>query len=113
MFVSADIISCPSFFNPRKPRNKNLTSRNKSKRRKLLLTRRKKTGPVDTVIKEIADEEGMLEDITVESASTVESVGSGDSGAIVVPMETSGHKAKCNHMGGTYAHLQLFHNSSP
>ena len=43
--------------------------------RKLLPTRRKKTGPVDTVIQEITDEDGMLEDITIESDRTMESVG--------------------------------------
>ena len=40
--------------------------------------------PVDTVIQEITDEDGMLEDITIESASIVESLGSGDSGETVV-----------------------------
>ena len=53
MFVSDDIISCPRFFNPRKPRNKNFTSIKKSKRRKILLPRIKKMGPVDTAIQEI------------------------------------------------------------
>ena len=59
MFVSDDIISSPIFLNPRKPK--------KSRRRKLLLPRRKNTGPVDTVIQQITDEDGMLEDITVGS----------------------------------------------
>ena len=63
MFVSDDIISHPKFFNTRKPRNKDLTSRKKSKRRKLLLTMRNNTGPVDTGIQEITDEYGMIEDI--------------------------------------------------
>ena len=71
MFVSDDIISRPRFFNPRKTRNKNLTSRNKSKRRKLILTSINKTGPVDTVIQEITNKYGMLEDTTIESANTV------------------------------------------
>ena len=53
MFVSDDIISCPRFFNPRKPRNKNLNPRKKSKRRKILLPRIKNMGPVDTAIQEI------------------------------------------------------------
>ena len=75
MFVSDYIIYRPRFFNPRQPSNKNLTSKKKSKMRKLLPTRRNKTGPVDTVIQEITDENGMLEDITIESARTVESVG--------------------------------------
>ena len=66
MFVLDDIISRPRFFNPRKPRNKKSTSRKKSKRREIILPRRKKTGPVDTVIQEITDEDGMLEDITIE-----------------------------------------------
>ena len=90
MFVSDDIISCPRFFNPRKPRNKNLTSRNKSMRRKIIIPRIKNMGPVDTAIQEITYEDGFLENITIESANTVESVGSGDSGATVVAMDTSG-----------------------
>ena len=65
MFVSDDIISCPRFFNPRKPRNKNFTSIKKSKRRKILLPRIKKMGPVDTAIQEITYEDGFLEDITI------------------------------------------------
>ena len=80
----------PRVFNPRKPRNKNLTSRKKSKRRNIILPSRKNMGSVDTVIQEITYEDGMLEDITIESASTVESVGSGDSGTTVAAMETSG-----------------------
>ena len=90
MFVSDDIISCPSFFNPRNPRNKTLTSRNKSMRRKIIIPRIKNMGPFDTAIQEITYEYGFLEDITIESASTVESVGSGNSGATVVAMDTSG-----------------------
>ena len=66
MFVSDDIISCPMFFNPRKPTNKNLTSINKSKRRKLILPRRKKMVPFDTTIQYITDEYGMIEDTTIE-----------------------------------------------
>ena len=54
----------------------------------------------------------MLEDITIESASTVESVGSGDSGIIVVSMDISGHKTKRNYMGGTSDHVHLDHNSA-
>ena len=53
----------------------NLNSRKKSKMRKLLPTRRNKTGPVDTMVQEITDENGMLEDITIESARNGESVG--------------------------------------
>ena len=113
MFVSDDIIYCPRLFNPRKPRNKKSTSRNKSKRCKLILPRRNKTFPFDTVIQEITDEDGMLEDITIESASTVGSVVSGDIGAAVAAMENSGHRTNCNHMGGTYAYMHLYHNSSP
>ena len=64
------------------------------------------------MIQEIADEDGMLEYITVELDSTLESVGSGDSGAIVEPMETTGHKAKCHHMGGNSANVHLVHNFS-
>ena len=86
MFVSDDIISHSRFFNPKKPRNKKYTSRNKSNRRKLLLPKRKNMGPVDTLIQEITDEYGILEDITIESASTMESVGSGDSGETVAAM---------------------------
>ena len=41
----------------------------------LLPPRIKNTVPVDTVIQEIADEDGMLEYITIKSASTVEIVG--------------------------------------
>ena len=113
MFVSDDVISRPGFFNPRKISNNNLTSRNKSNRRKLLLPRRRNTGPVDTVIHEITDEYGMLEDITIESASTLESVVSGDIGATVAEIDISGHNTKCRHMGGPSAHMHLYHNSSP
>ena len=60
---------------------------------------------------EITDEDGMLEDITFESASTVESVGSGDSGEIIVEMDTSCHKTKRHHTGGPSAHVHLYHNS--
>ena len=60
MFVSDYIIYCPRFSNLRKPRNKNLTSRNKSKRSNLLPPRRNNTVPVDTVIQEINDEYGMI-----------------------------------------------------
>ena len=84
MFFSYYIISYTRFFHPGKPRNKKLASRNKSKRRNILPLRRKKMVPVDTVIQEITDEDGMLEDITIESASIVESLGSGDSGETVV-----------------------------
>ena len=80
MFVSGDIIYCPIFFNPRKLSNKNLTLRKNSKRSKILLPRRNKMGLVDTVIQEITDKDGMLEDIIIESSSTLKSVGSGDSG---------------------------------
>ena len=55
----------------------------------------------------------MLEDITVESSRTVESVGSGDSGATVVSMDTSGHKNKSHHMGGPSSRVHLDHKSSP
>ena len=41
----------------------NLTSSKKSKRSKLLLPRKKKMGPVDTVIQEITDEDGNSGDI--------------------------------------------------
>ena len=71
MFVSDYIIYQPSFFNPRKPRNKNLNSRKKSKRSKDLLPRRNNMGKVDSVIQEITDEDGMLKDITIESSSTL------------------------------------------
>ena len=71
MFVSDDIISCPRFFNTKKQRNSNLNSINNSKRRKIILSSRNKTGTVDTVIQKITDEYGMLEDITIESAITV------------------------------------------
>ena len=67
-------------------------------------------GPVDTVIQEIIDEYGMLKDITIESAITVESVGSGDIGEIGVEMDTSGHNTNRNHMSGPYAHVHLDHN---
>ena len=113
MFVSDDIISHSRFLNPRKPRNKKLTSRNKSNRRNLLLPKRKNMGPVDNFIQEITDEYGILDDITIESASTMGSVGSGDSGETVVAMENSGNKTKCHHMGGPSSHVHLYHNSSP
>ena len=61
----------PKQINPRKPRNKNLTSIKKSNRRKLLLTRKKIMGPVDAVIQEIIDEYGIQEDIPIESASNM------------------------------------------
>ena len=48
-----------------------MTSRKKSKRRKVLLPRINNKGPVDTVIQEIIGEDGIVEDITIESASTV------------------------------------------
>ena len=48
------------FFNTRKPRNKNLNSRNNSKMRKIIIPRRKNRGPNDTVIQEITDEDGLL-----------------------------------------------------
>ena len=48
------------FFNTRKPRNKNLNSRNKSNMRKIILPRGKDMGPNDTVIQEITDEDGLL-----------------------------------------------------
>ena len=105
MFVSDDIIYCPRFFNPSKPRNNKWTSIDKSNRRKLLLPSRKNTGPVDTAIQEITDEDGMLEYITIESASTVKRVGSGDSGATVVAMDTLGHNTKCHYMGGPSSHV--------
>ena len=113
MFVSYDIIFWPRFFNPSKPRNRKLNSIKKSKRRDLILPRRKKTGPVDIVIHKITYEDGMLEDITIESSRTVERVGSGDIGATVVEMDTSGHKTKRNHVCGPSYHVHLDHNSSP
>ena len=71
LFVSDDIIYRSSFLNPMKLRNKKLTSRDNLIRGKLLLPRRKNTGSIDTVIQEITDEDGILEDITIESSSTV------------------------------------------
>ena len=65
------------------------------------------------MIQEITDENGMLEDITIESDSTVESVESGYSGATVVEMDTSGHKSRRHYMGGTSTHVNLYHNYSP
>ena len=59
------------------------------------------------------DEDSMLEYITIESDSTVESAGSGYSGAKVVVTDTSGLKTKRHHIGGTSAHVHLDHNSSP
>ena len=55
----------------------------------------------------------MLEDMTIESASTVESVESVYSGATVVEMNTLGHKTKRHHMGGTSTHVHVYHNYSP
>ena len=112
-FVSRQCFPNTRFFNPSKPSNKNLTSINKSKRRNIILPRRKKTVAVDTVIQEITDEDGIIEDIAIESASTVESVLSGDSGATVVTMETLGHKTNIHHMDGNYARVYLYHNSLP
>ena len=71
----------------------------------------KKTGPVDTVIQEITDEDDMLEDITIEPDSTVESLGSEDIGVPVVENETSGNKTNSNHMVGPSSHVHLDHNS--
>ena len=68
-------------------------------------------GPVDTAIQEITDKDGIIEYITIESDSTVESVGSGYSGATVVKMDTSGHKTNCHHMGGISTCVNLDHNS--
>ena len=65
------------------------------------------------MIQEINDEDGMLKDITIESASTLESVGLGDSGATVVATDTSGYKTRCHHMRGPSAHVNLDHKSSP
>ena len=65
------------------------------------------------MIKEINDEYGMIEDITIESTSIAESVGSGDIDATVVEMDTSGHNTKRHRMGGPYDHVDLDHNSSP
>ena len=59
------------------------------------------------------DEDGMLEYITIESAIMVESVGSGDIGATVVAMETSGHMNNRHYMGGSSDHVNLDHNYSP
>ena len=55
----------------------------------------------------------MLEDITIESDSTVESAGSEDSGATVVSMDNSGHKTKRHNMSGPSNHVHLDRNSSP
>ena len=65
------------------------------------------------MIQEITDEDGMREYITIESSSTVEIVVSGDSGATVAAMVTTGHKTKRNRMVGTSAYVILDHNSSP
>ena len=65
------------------------------------------------MIQEITYEDGMLEDITIESDSIVENVGSVDSGATVVEMDISVHKIKRNNMGGPSAHVHLYHNLSP
>ena len=54
----------------------------------------------------------MIEDITIESDITVESVGSGYSGATVVEIDTSGHKNKYNHMGEPSTQVHLDNNSS-
>ena len=54
----------------------------------------------------------MLEDVTIESAISMEIVGSGDSGSIVVKIDTSVHKTNIHHMGGTSDHVHLYHNSS-
>ena len=74
MFFSDDIIACPRLFNPSEPSNKDFTSINKSNRGEILLTRRNIMGQVDTVIQYITDEDGIIEDITIESSITVESV---------------------------------------
>ena len=66
MFVSYDIVYPLRFLYPRKPRNKDSNSINKSKGKKLLLPRINKTVPVDTVIQEMPDEDGMLEDFTIK-----------------------------------------------
>ena len=55
----------------------------------------------------------MLEDITIESASTVESAVSVDSGATVVSMESSGENTKRHNMSGPSNHVHLYSNSSP
>ena len=54
----------------------------------------------------------MLEYITIESAITVESVGSGDSDAKVAEMDTSDNKTKHHYTSGPSTHLHLYHNSS-
>ena len=69
--------------------------------------------PFDTVIHEITDEDGMLKYINVKPAINVESVGSGDSGAIVLAIDTSGQNTKRHHMVGPSAHVHLDHNPSP
>ena len=65
------------------------------------------------MIHKITDEDSMNEDITIESAITVEIIVSGDSGSKLAEMEISGHKTKRPHMVGPSAHLYLYHNSSP
>ena len=55
----------------------------------------------------------MLEDITIESSSTVEILVSGYSDAAVVAMDTLVHKTKIHHMVGPSARVRLDHNSSP
>ena len=112
MLVPDDIIYRPRFFNPRKPKIKKLISRNKSNRMNLVLPRRKKTGSFNTAIQEKTNEDSVLKDITIESDSNVVSVGSGDSSTTVATMDTSFHNTKCHHMGGTSAHVHLYHNSS-
>ena len=105
MFVSNNNIYCSRCPIRGKQQIKRLTSKNKSKRSKYILTIRNNMGLVDTVIQETTDADRMLEDITIESSSTVESVGSGDSGTTVLEMDISGHKTNCHHMGGTSAHV--------
>ena len=43
----------------------------------------------------------------------MESVESGNSGAKVVEMDTSGHKSRIPHIGCTSTHVHLDHNYSP
>ena len=90
-----------------------MTSRKKSRRKKFLLPRCNNKGPVDTVIQEIIDEYDILEDITIESASTVDSVGSRYMSATVVTMDTLGHNTKSHHIGGPSAHVNLDNYSLP
>ena len=65
------------------------------------------------MIHEITDEDGILEDITIESYITVEIVGSVYSGATVPAMENSGHKTKRHNIGGNSDHVHVYHNSPP